>query len=224
MEAVDTREGEDALWQQFRQHRATAARDALYLRYTPWASALARRVHRRFPRLMADRDDFVQNANIGLLEAIDRYDPARGIAFQAYAMARVRGSVFNGLRAILGGQASERYQERLETLQEPAEDPFDALVGTIVGLGIGYMLDDVASSPAADMQDGLRYAEDREIATRLTLALDTLPPRHRLIVVRHYFEFTPFIDLATEWGVSKGRISQLHRAALEGLKAALAQR
>lgn len=224
MEAIDTREGEAALWRQLRQDRAVAARDALYLRYTPWASAVARRVHRRFPRLMADRDDFVQNANIGLLEAIDRYDPARGIAFQAYAMARVRGSVFNGLRAILGGQAAERYQERLETLQTQDEDPFDALVGSIVGLGIGYLLDDAAAGLVVEPQDGLRYAEDREIATRLTRALDQLPPRHRAIVVRHYFEFTPFVDLAEEWGVTKGRISQLHRAALEGLKGALAQR
>jgi len=54
----------------------------------------------------------------GVAGAIDRYDPSRGIAFQAYAMARVRGSVFNGLRAILRGQASERYQERLDTLQD----------------------------------------------------------------------------------------------------------
>jgi RNA polymerase sigma factor for flagellar operon FliA len=221
---ADTREGEDSLWQQLRQHRATSAREALYVRYTPWASAVARRVHRRFPRLAADRDDFIQNANMGLLEAIDRYDPGRGIAFQAYAMARVRGSVFNGLRAILGGQASERYQERLDTLQDREDDPFDALVGSIVGLGIGYLLDDAANALAADPQDGLRYTEDREIATRLARALDQLPPRHRIIVVRHYFEFTPFIDLAGEWGLSKGRIAQLHRAALEGLKVALAQR
>lgn len=170
---------------------------------------------------MADRDDFVQNANIGLLEAIDRYDPGRGIAFQAYAMARVRGSVFNGLRAILGGQGGERYQERLETLQGRDEDPFDALVASIVGLGIGFLLDDAANAMAVDPQDGLRYAEDREIATRLIRALDELPARHRVVVVRHYFEFTPFIDLAEEWGLSKGRISQLHRAALQGLKAAL---
>jgi RNA polymerase sigma factor for flagellar operon FliA len=221
---VDTRDGEDSLWQQLRHDRATAARDALYMRYTPWASAVARRLHRRFPRLAADRDDFIQNANIGLLEAIDRFDPGRGIAFQAYAMARVRGSVFNGLRAILGGQAQERYQDRLETFLEEGEDPFEAMVGSIVGLGIGFLLDDAAGAFSSETQDGLRYAEDREIAARLSSALEQLPPRHKAIVVRHYFEFTPFNALAEEWGVSKGRISQLHRAALDGLNAALSRR
>lgn len=85
---TQAKDGEAALWSMLRDERSAAARDALYLRYMPWASAIARRVHRRFPRLGADREDFIQNANIGLLEAIERFDPARGIAFQAYAMNR----------------------------------------------------------------------------------------------------------------------------------------
>lgn len=184
----------------------------------PWASAIARRVHRRFPRLGADREDFIQNANIGLLEAIERFDPARGIAFQAYAMNRVRGSVFNGLRVILGGPSAERYQERLDTLHDGADDPFDALVGAIVGLGLGYMLDDAAHTQIIDRQDGLRFAEDQQASSQLAAGVGQLPPRLKAIIVRHYFEFTPFIELAQEWGLSKGRISQLHRAALDALR------
>lgn len=223
MEA-EAREGEASLWQALREDRAASAREALYLRYAPWASAVGRRIHRRFPRLAADRDDFVQNANIGLLEAIDRYDPARGIEFQSYAVIRVRGAVFNGLRTLLGGQSSERYQERIETLSEPEADPFDTLVESIVGLGIGFMLDEAASSFAVDMHDGLRYAQDRELESRLDRALSRLPPRLKALVMRHYFEFTPFVDLAEEWGLTKGRISQLHRAALEALKIELRRR
>ncbi len=224
MDAADSRDGEDALWRQLRQDRAGAARQALYQRYTPWASALARRVHRRFPRLSADREDFVQNANLGLLEAIDRFDPGRGIAFQAYAMARVRGSVFNGLRAILGTADPGRYQERLETLQVADEDPFDTLVGSIVGLGLGFLLDDAAQAASLDPHDGLSYAEDRQMAMRLCGALEQLSPRHRALIVRHYFEFTPFVELAAEWGVSKGRISQLHHGALGALKRVMQSR
>ena len=51
-----------------------------------------------------------------------------------------------------------------------------------------------------------------------------LPPRLKALVMRHYFEFTPFVDLAEEWGLTKGRISQLHRAALEALKIELRRR
>lgn len=211
-------DGEAALWSQLREQRCSQARDALYLRYRPWATAIARRVHRRFPRLGADRDDFIQNASIGLLEAIDRFDPARGIAFQAYAMTRVRGSVFNGLRVILGGASSERYQERLGTLQGGSDDPFNELVASIVGLGLGYMLDDAANPLVIDSHDALRFAEDQQVVGQLLAGVEQLPPRLKAIIVRHYFEFTPFIELAQEWGLSKGRISQLHRTALNSLR------
>lgn len=56
---------ETMLWSRLKRGGDSSAREALYVRYSPWASAIARRVHRRFPRLTADRGDFVQNANLG---------------------------------------------------------------------------------------------------------------------------------------------------------------
>jgi len=212
---------ETMLWTRFKRAGDISAREALYARYSPWASAIARRVHRRFPRLTADRGDFIQNASLGLLEAIDRFEPDRGIAFQAYATARVRGSVFNGVRAIIGSDGSDPYQERLDSLAMSDIHPADNLVGSIVGLALGYMLDDVAHHVLADFADGLLFAENSQVAVRVANAVDRLPRRQRVLVVRHYFEFVPFVELAREWGVTKGRISQLHRAALDTLRKAL---
>jgi len=212
---------ETMLWTRLKRAGDVSARDALYVRYSPWASAIARRVHRRFPRLTADRGDFIQNASLGLLEAIDRFEPDRGIAFQAYAMARVRGSVFNGVRAIIGGDGSATYGERLETLMTRELNPADNLVGSIVGLALGYMLDDAAHHVLTDFADGFIFAENRQAAVRVVMAVNRLPRRQRVLVVRHYFEFVPFVELAQEWGVTKGRVSQLHRAALDTLRSAL---
>ncbi|NJL18613.1 MAG: hypothetical protein HC938_17105, partial [Nitrospira sp.] len=47
-----------------------------------------------------DKADYVQNASIGLLEAISRFEPERGIPFAAFALPRVRGAVLNGLRTL----------------------------------------------------------------------------------------------------------------------------
>ena len=191
--------------------------------YAPWATAIARSIHRRVPAYPVDCEDFVQNAQVGLLEAIDRFDPERGIPFQAFAKPRVRGAVFNGIRTIFGDRAGAahevRLSQRLESLQEPAGgDPLEPLVQSIVGLALGYMLDD-----AAHVQDAgpLGYAQTHEQHRRLRAAVCRLPPRLRDIIERHYFRFVPFVDMASAAGLTKGRISQLHREALQALRSEL---
>lgn len=217
--------GELRLWTSLRVHGDRAAREQLYVQHVPWASAIARRVHRRFASFSIDRDDFIQNASIGLLEAIDRYEPDRGVAFRAYALPRVRGSVFNGIRALLGGVGqTPGYAQRLESLQDGRDDDaFNSVVAAIVGLGLGYMLDDAARMVGGEMEDGAAYAHASQMTTRLLVAVERLPQRQRAIIKRHYFEFGQFSELATEWGVTKGRISQLHRAALDNLRTLLAE-
>lgn len=214
---------DQALWARLRSHGDTRARELLYARHAPWASAIAKRVHRRFTGYSVDRDDFIQNANIGLLDAIDRFDPTRGIEFRAYAAMRVRGSVFNGIRAIIGAPGRERFDERLEHLGAAGDDAFDNVVESIVGLGLGYMLDDLAHSPLADSSDGLAFVQRHQVAWRLAAAVETLPPRLKSLIVRHYFEFEPLVRLAEEWRVTKGRVSQIHRAALDALRKALGE-
>ncbi len=211
-----------ALWSRLRLDGDSGAREALYLLHTPWATAIARRVHRRFIGLSADREDFIQNANIGLLEAIDRFDPARGIAFRAYATARVRGAVFNGVRAILGdSDHALRLDERVDSFGDGGASAFENVIESVIGLGLGYMLDDLARERVTDIHDGLSYMQRDQTASQVARAVEGLPPRLRALVIRHYFEFTPFTQLAEEWGVTKGRISQLHRAALVALRARL---
>jgi hypothetical protein len=70
------------LWQQHRARRDRASREALVERYLPFARHLARRYAGG-----GEEEDLVQVASLGLLKAIDRFDPARGIAFSSYAAA-----------------------------------------------------------------------------------------------------------------------------------------
>lgn len=217
-------DAETDLWERYRSAGDNAARDLLMLRYMPWATAIARSVHRRVRAYQVDRDDFVQNATIGLLEAMSRYDPARGIAFRYYAQPRIRGAVFNGLRAILGdrpatGPDQGRFEARLANFSEDvSNESFDGFVDTVVGLGIGYLLDEAVRSPAADQAGALSYAQRVEMEASLLVAISALPDRLRLIVELHYFRYVPFQEVAKQMGVTKGRISQLHKNALMKLR------
>src|SRR3546814_15839408 len=101
---------EAELWDRYIRDRDTDAWHRLATLYGTWSASVARSVHRRVWAYPVDLDDFVQDAQVGLLEAMSRYDPDRGVAFQAIAKPRIRGdrkSVVYGksvsVRVTLGG-------------------------------------------------------------------------------------------------------------------------
>jgi RNA polymerase sigma factor for flagellar operon FliA len=219
---------EQELWSRYRQRRDTHARERLFAHYAPWARSVALSVHRRVWGYAVERSDCVQNAAVGLLEAMERYDPDRGIEFRMYAARRVRGAVFNGLRVLIGdrslGPSAGRFQERLADLNGPDDaDAFDSFVSVVVGLGVGVMLESM-NTGLVDERDGLEFATACQVNNRLRTALSELGERHRVLIEAHYFHFLPFNELAAHWGITKGRVSQLHKEALLRLRRALTER
>src|SRR3954464_6819470 len=71
-----------------------SAREALILRY----SGLARAIARRFARRGMAHDDVLQSGYLGLIQAVDRYDPARGVPLQAYAARTIEGEIMHLFR------------------------------------------------------------------------------------------------------------------------------
>jgi RNA polymerase sigma-B factor len=77
-----------ALLERHHAERTPATREALVARYLPLAQHLAR----RYPA-SGEEDDLTQVASLGLLNAIDRYDPSRGIAFSSFAVPTILGEL-----------------------------------------------------------------------------------------------------------------------------------
>lgn len=223
---VLTEANESALWSSYRRSRDAQARESLIAHHAPWARMIALNVHRRVWTLRVERSDCIQNATVGLLEAIDRYDPTRGIAFRAYAAQRVRGAVFNGLRTLADDsrpQTPRRVQERLATFVDAASsDELDYFSGLVGGLGLGLLLEHAHAS-LVDERDGAAYAESALLRAQLLQAVQSLPERLRVLLESHYFHHIPMFELAERWGVTKGRVSQLHREALTRMRTALGE-
>jgi RNA polymerase sigma factor for flagellar operon FliA len=216
---------ESQLWERWAGERDEASRDALILLHAPWARLVARDVFLRVRSRNTEWGEFTQNATLGLIEAVDRYDPGRGVEFRTFARHRVRGAVFNGLRQLWGqGNTAARDSrlERSESFNEDDEDALDSFVSWTVGVGIGYLLD-VASLPEADESSRGPYAalEHDQRSVLLRELVHALPDRESMVLTLHYFQHIPFIEIAALLNVTKGRISQLHKQAVKRLRECL---
>ena len=88
-----------ALWAQFRATGDRAIRDRLILTYAPLVKYVAGRLGSGLPAHVDD-GDLVSYGLLGLISAIERYDPQRDVKFETYAIARIRGAIIDELRAM----------------------------------------------------------------------------------------------------------------------------
>ncbi len=89
----------DDLWLRYAATRDATLREKLILQYAPLVKYVVGRLAINLPTVV-DSDDVISYGILGLLDAVDRFDPNRGIKFETYAIARVRGSIIDNLRAL----------------------------------------------------------------------------------------------------------------------------
>ncbi|HET7767243.1 MAG TPA: FliA/WhiG family RNA polymerase sigma factor [Chloroflexota bacterium] len=86
-------------WVRFAAERDPALREQLILQYAPLVKYVVGRLALMLPRIL-DSDDVLSIGTMGLIEAIDRFDPSTGVKFQTYAISRVRGAILDELRSL----------------------------------------------------------------------------------------------------------------------------
>src|SRR5262245_635194 len=93
--AMDTQ----ALWHEFKRTNERALRDRLILTYAPLVKYVAGRLGSGLPAHV-EEGDLVSYGLLGLIGAIERFDPDRDIKFETYAIARIKGSIIDELRSM----------------------------------------------------------------------------------------------------------------------------
>jgi RNA polymerase sigma factor for flagellar operon FliA len=88
-----------SLWLEYRRTKNQALRDRLIVMYAPLVKYVAGRLGSGLPAHV-DEGDLVSYGLLGLIGAIERYDPDRDIKFETYAMARIKGAIIDELRAL----------------------------------------------------------------------------------------------------------------------------
>ena len=87
------------MWRRFTQNGDPAARERLVVAYSPLVKYVTGRMARALPTHV-DEADLISYGLLGLISAIDRFDPSRNIKFETYAVIRIKGSIVDELRAL----------------------------------------------------------------------------------------------------------------------------
>jgi RNA polymerase sigma factor for flagellar operon FliA len=216
-------------------------RETLILESLSLVKNIAYRVARRLPSSV-EISDLVNAGVLGLLDAVDKFDPQRGVRFNAYAELRIRGAIIDSLRDLDWAPRSLRRKSReleriygmLEVkLGRPATDEeicaamgetlegFHALIDQLNGLTIGSF--EAAAHPASgekvidyypdDANDPYTQLAADELIGVLAKAIDALPEKERLVISLYYFEEMTMKEVGALLGVNESRVSQLHSKA-----------
>jgi RNA polymerase sigma factor for flagellar operon FliA len=213
-----------------------AEREGAIRELFPLVRACARRLQRMIPA--AELDELVGDGAIGLIRAVDAFEPERGVQLATYARRVIVGAMLNGLRR--SDPVSERARRKarraeadrlalahergsLPSLRE-MEERHPGLAEALVAIDQRSLLS-LDAPPAGDLcrienwhADPARIAVRKALSNELAEALDLLAERERRVVMWHYYEATPLHAIGTRLGISPQRVSQLHLRALAQLR------
>src|SRR3989475_4506273 len=215
-----------------------AQRDALIQETLPLIKHIAHRVAIRLPSNFEIRD-LINAGVLGLMDAIEKFEPERNVKFKTYAEVRIRGAILDSLRDLNWAHRSLRkkskdleriYADLSQKLGRPATDEevseamgediedFHALVEQLHGLTIGSF-ENVGDSEDSDnyinyypddgTNDPYVRFQSNELTALLAQAIDELPEKERLVLSLYYYEEFTMKEIGTLLGVTESRVPQL---------------
>ena len=194
-----------------------------------------------------DRDDLIGYGTIGLIEAVNRFDPTRNSSFESFAVARVKGSIYDQLRASdwLSRNSRKRVKNLIKATSE-LENRFSRyptnheiakelsitqdelrIIQQEAQIGI-FSLDEprdnsddsaaLVDSISSNKTGVLEEIEENELKERLIKAIEMLPDREKTVVGLYHYKNLTFKEIAEIMEFSESRASQIHARAISLLK------
>lgn len=229
-----------------------AEREKMLLEHMPIVRYLARRIHERLPQHV-ELDDLVSAGVVGLIDAFSKFDHQKKVQFKSYAQFRIRGAILDSLRILDWSPRELRrkgraVEESIRVLthrlgRAPAEQEiaremelelaeYQQLLGDLKGLEIGSLHversedsgdEELAYIPGSPEDDPLFRCLQSEMRTRLSVAIDKLPEKERLVLTLYHYEGLTMKEIGSLLHVVESRVSQIHSSAVVRLRAALGE-
>ncbi|HWT23660.1 MAG TPA: SigB/SigF/SigG family RNA polymerase sigma factor [Solirubrobacteraceae bacterium] len=237
------RAGEDADLRRYAEERDPAARERLTRAYLPLALSIAR----RFDRGRVALEDLNQVASIGLLKALDRFDPDNGAAFTSFAVPTIQGELRRYFRDYTWTVRPPRdLQERVVRIERDRDQltnqlgraPTAAELAERLGCTLEEVVEaaeaaharrgDSLDAPAVEREDadtlGERLGiedpgfEAAEASAMASHLLAALPERDRLAVILRFRDDLTQAEIGRRLGCSQMHVSRILRSALTRLR------
>ena len=250
----------DALWTAYAaaktrrdDARVEDIRNRLIERYHEVVRFTAERMHTRLPNEV-DVNDLMSAGLFGLMDAIDAFDPARGVKFETYCAPRIRGAIFDELRAmdwvprLVRSRTAkvEKVRKEFELThgRKPTDEEvsrrmnvsgaeYDKLQKDSRPVGIvsldrkAFESDSSREVREVDVIEDFRQPNPVDIVQRgdlQTLITKGLSRAERLIVILYYYEEMTMKEIGLTLDLSESRVSQMHSSILARLKAQMQHR
>ncbi|MHC4159193.1 MAG: FliA/WhiG family RNA polymerase sigma factor [Planctomycetota bacterium] len=238
----------DRIWEQFHKTRTEQYRNLLMEHYRSLVRYAAERLHSKLPDKV-ELDDLMSAGIFGLMDAIDAFDPDRGVKFETYCTPRIRGSILDELRSMdwvprlvrarahqltKATQSLETHLGRRPTEKETAAelnmdmDEFkrlkrDANAVSLVSLNTKYGEGDGEKDIREIDIIKDKKSEDPIIEAQKrdlkNLLTKGLTRAERLIIVLYYYEEMTMKEIGATLDLSESRVSQMHSSIVARLKA-----
>lgn len=223
-------------------------RDRLILEHLPLVRHIAKRVHNRLPPSVV-LDDLIHSGILGLIDAINKFDPSKLVDLRIYATHRIRGAILDSLRGLdwsprllrRKGKTLDEVRERLTlTLRR---EPTEAELAEQAGYGLGELRqleEDLLRADLATLQEQSIDEENgdgaddqpseeelspyslcykQEIRELLRDSIGQLSDRERQVLALYYYEELTMKEVGLVLGVGEARVSQMHSAAVQKVRA-----
>ena len=241
------------IWTDFYRTRDEGYRNLLIEHYKGRVRYCAKRLHGKMAGKV-ELDDLVSAGNFGLMDAIDGYDPDRGVKFETYCSHRINGSILDELRRVdwlprvvrlrasQFGQTAQSFSVNLG--RKPSEDEVAAELG--IGIREVHRLCRDAKVPkwvslnsqSSDYDrnketheiDVIRNPKSEEPLTEAEkgglkdLLAEYLSRTEKLVLVLYYYEEMTMKEIGATLDMVESRVSQIHSSAINRLKAKIARR
>ncbi len=243
----------DEIWEQFHKTHDDYYRNLLMEHYRNLVRYCAERLHSKLPDKV-ELDDLISAGIFGLMDAIDAFDPARGVKFETYCSPRIKGSILDELRSMdwvprlvrarahqlskarhaleinLGRKPTEK--EIAKELDMNEEDfnrlQRDANAVSLVSLDTKY--NDGDSEKDVREIDVIKDKKSQDPVTEAqkrdlkSLLGKGLTRAERLIIVLYYYEEMTMKEIGATLDLSESRVSQMHSSIIDRLKAQMRSR
>jgi len=214
----------------------------------PKVKYIADRIAAKLPPSV-ERDDLYGAGVVGLIDAVERFDASRGIAFTTFAEMRVRGAILDNLRALDWASRSTRRRARevqavySQIEQENSRPATEEEVAERLKISISELhetLQDIRGLSITNLDErdeatGLSVADiiaDKSISPLdqleanqrrrlLAKSIDKLPERERQVIALYYLEELTMKEIGEVLGVTESRVSQLRTQAVLRLRNSL---